>query len=347
MNMRLAYRVISMQPMVLPPVAEAYPDVEGELTVQEYARKRGSVVRHATCVVLDNVAKFYAENAKTDWDIMELPNWAPPWTLSFMEWDHPRRWYMKNGWHESEEVGQYGMTVASLRHPHGVQDSKAWRTIITGYAGSGSVEMTGDYTSRIEPLLAKASWTLFCDHWLTCLGAPIYGAPVWMGIYTIILADESGKCLGTFDTGPGHASWSEKAAAEAATGHGDDPTGLASSAHILGLGYSFCHCKNVVTSHIQFNRSETWHRKQKIPKLKFQTLEINPMQEVLKTEGGIEANGVQRAMHICRGHFAHYTEQKPLFGKHHGDFWIPQHVRGKKELGEVVKDYAINPGDRN
>lgn len=47
--------------------------------------------------------------------------------------------------------------------------------------------------------------------------------------------------------------------------------------------------------------------------------------------------------HMVRGHFSEYSAEKPLFGKYAGRFWIPAHVRGKREEGEETKakDYVV------
>jgi hypothetical protein len=48
--------------------------------------------------------------------------------------------------------------------------------------------------------------------------------------------------------------------------------------------------------------------------------------------------------HVCRGHFAEYGPEFNkglLFGKYAGRFYVPPCVKGKKENGEVAKDYAI------
>lgn len=51
-----------------------------------------------------------------------------------------------------------------------------------------------------------------------------------------------------------------------------------------------------------------------------------------------EAN---RRLHVCRGHFATYTPDRPLFGKHTGTFWKPAHMRGEVCVGSVIKDYSV------
>jgi hypothetical protein len=45
--------------------------------------------------------------------------------------------------------------------------------------------------------------------------------------------------------------------------------------------------------------------------------------------------------HLCRGHFATYTAQRPLFGKYVGTFWVPSCVKGSADLGTIKKDYLI------
>jgi hypothetical protein len=54
-----------------------------------------------------------------------------------------------------------------------------------------------------------------------------------------------------------------------------------------------------------------------------------------------EGSQSSSAQHIVRGNFAHYSQEKPLFGKFHGLFWRPMHVRGSVKHGIVSKDYAI------
>lgn len=111
----------------------------------------------------------------------------------------------------------------------------------------------------------------------------------------------------------------------------------------LFLTISFMNCKNV-------RRQEQWPKRHKLraaerrgdPKpTKYYTLEISPLKESLRTQGGIAQNGLSKALHICRGHFSHYTDEKPLFGKYAGRFWIPSHVRGSANVGIVSKDYAV------
>lgn len=77
---------------------------------------------------------------------------------------------------------------------------------------------------------------------------------------------------------------------------------------------------------------------------RFYTLEIDPMKEVLQREGNMGRIGLKRALHICRGHFAHYEGEKLLFGKYDGNFWRPAHVRGSRKVGVDHKDYNVKAG---
>jgi hypothetical protein len=116
----------------------------------------------------------------------------------------------------------------------------------------------------------------------------------------------------------------------------------------LYLAICFMHCKNVTLTEQEGQypsrqvRREA-ERRGDPPLTKFYTLNIEPMKKVLRDEGGSETVGLKRALHICRGHFSHYSEDKPLFGKYAGQFWIPAHVRGTAEAGMIAKDYNVKP----
>ena len=56
---------------------------------------------------------------------------------------------------------------------------------------------------------------------------------------------------------------------------------------------------------------------------------------------GRGANLGTMPVHLCRGHFKEYTDEKPLFGRVTGRFWWQPYARGKAENGVVMKDYEI------
>ena len=113
------------------------------------------------------------------------------------------------------------------------------------------------------------------------------------------------------------------------------------------LAISFMHCKNVSVCPVEPNPI-TARERQKAglkPFIRYHTINIDPMKQTLKTEGNMEANGPKKALHICRGHFSSYSEDKPLFGRKgmHGRFWMPAHVRGQINKGIVKSDYRVDP----
>ncbi len=111
---------------------------------------------------------------------------------------------------------------------------------------------------------------------------------------------------------------------------------------VLMMALNFIHCKNVVikAEQIPGKLKKSRKRKGKPYFEKYYMLQIEPMKKILRTEGESEKVGIKRALHICRGHFRTYNEKK-LFGKVLGTFWITDHVRGSEKIGKIHKDYNI------
>lgn len=111
----------------------------------------------------------------------------------------------------------------------------------------------------------------------------------------------------------------------------------------LFLAVAFMHCKNVAQREVEQSSFErqVWRKKHGRPLVRYHVLDIDPMRKVLDSEGGAREAGLKKALHICRGHFATYTPDAPLFGRVTGTFWKPQHVRGNAKHGAVVKDYNV------
>jgi len=113
---------------------------------------------------------------------------------------------------------------------------------------------------------------------------------------------------------------------------------------VVGNTFSFMHCKNVVAVDVTDREgpAEKWLRRMKVPRLIYKTLRIAPMADIVKAHAASEGIPVDKAMHICRGHFRTYgDDSKGLFGKFKGTFWVPSHVRGDMRSGSVIKDYEV------
>lgn len=118
---------------------------------------------------------------------------------------------------------------------------------------------------------------------------------------------------------------------------------LGSLAFPAFLATSFLHCRNVATEENlpPAKLSKAYSRRHGQPLVRFKTLSIEPMKQVLRKQGHIDNHGLSHALHLCRGHFKDYRNSSGLFGKHKGLFWWDMHARGALDQGAVVKDYAI------
>jgi hypothetical protein len=117
---------------------------------------------------------------------------------------------------------------------------------------------------------------------------------------------------------------------------------FARCASVTLLTISFMHCKNVVQRVVAPPPKLSKRHKERHgrPLFSYRVLEIEPMKQVLRTEGRSEEVGLAKALHICRGHFKDYRE-RGLFGRNKGLYWWDQHARGSIEAGVVGKDYSV------
>lgn len=108
--------------------------------------------------------------------------------------------------------------------------------------------------------------------------------------------------------------------------------------------FTFANCSNVKLADATEELAPVpkIRRRLKIPEVKRYTLNICGHTSTPSREWNEGPKGVM-PFHLCRGHFATYTEEKPLFGRKGavGRYWHPPHMKGKKENGEIIKDYAI------
>jgi hypothetical protein len=105
------------------------------------------------------------------------------------------------------------------------------------------------------------------------------------------------------------------------------------------VALNFLHCKNVTLEDHSMPPplAKKYQARTGIRPVRYKTLVIEPLKQILKREGGIAEAGLIRALHNVRGHFAVYREEKPLFGKLHGQFFIPQHLRGVRQPDQQEK----------
>lgn len=114
---------------------------------------------------------------------------------------------------------------------------------------------------------------------------------------------------------------------------------------VVALSFTFANCANVKLEDATTDLapSEKIRRRLKLPCVKRYTLNIEGHSTKPRANGEPGQTGVL-PFHLCRGHFATYTADKPRLGRLSdgvGRFWIKPHMRGREERGRIEKDYAI------
>jgi hypothetical protein len=110
--------------------------------------------------------------------------------------------------------------------------------------------------------------------------------------------------------------------------------------------FNLLSCKNITIAKQPAPGSERDRKRARLrgeyAPFEYYVLEINPLSAKSRNDTNeSDTTGIKHRMHLCRGHFSTYTEEKPLFGKYVGRYWIPSHVRGSAELGLIDKDYRV------
>jgi len=112
---------------------------------------------------------------------------------------------------------------------------------------------------------------------------------------------------------------------------------------VLNSALMLLSCKNIVTEdHLpsaKLNKKRNKNNKQELFTYKTLLLKL-PADKSGRT--GIQSSSDEKhKIHLCRGHFKHYSDDAPLFGRYTGLYWWDAHLRGDKNEGLIVKDYAV------
>ena len=314
MNQSLAYRIMTGN-FALSDFGFEYDHV----ALKNRCKALAHMVKKATKVRLDNVARFYVNSEKEEWDCRDdIPKWAPPFHLWFAEWQHPFG------------VDQLGAMVLSA-------DVEEWTTgdmmgMLQHCTGTNFKDLL-DHGSNPAELHEGAKWITCMDLWVS--SPRIGGKAMLQGTQCFTAIDKDGKWIRSIFTGMGFVDGEDK--------HREEKVAhVCHCERVIGLATSFMHCKNVTRGTVTEHAKPRLVRQTGCPAtIKYHTINIDPMKEVLRREGGSESVGMKKALHICRGHFANYTVDKPLFGHFIGTVWRPDHVRGSLEKGKVVSSYDV------
>jgi len=287
--------------------------------------RRYQLVQHALrdsrtpVIIADNVAVYYAESPKQEWAVTgeDFACVAPPFEHAwFIEWIDPGYLIGPGGVRQRTATGQFGSFFLNVD-----------RTTV--------VKMQEYLAGKIrDELLNEARWFLWVHHLLAFQGHAGL-VPFW----DLVFVKETGEPLD-------HVTVAEMADQEAFRAMESQTKGRL---HIPCLTLGFLHCKNV--SQLDVTKEEgpppKWCRRQRVPELKYHALQIDPNLSTKPRPGERKTEGDRsgKALHICRGHFAHYRDDgvsQGLFGRRqYGTFWIPSHTRGSQEHGRVVSTYNV------
>lgn len=285
-------------------------------------------------VSLDNVAQYFYENWDKGWSFEDFPNLSPPFEVCFFEWQVPRiQSFLSN--HKVKELTDDFASRLQEWNARVVDLPQSFGVLMTAM----DIQGHEDYewaTDRDMDARWELTLLMFAE-----LGGVTSGP---FGLLTLLIngngsvsRGRSGGPLILVHVPEEHSFPNEEVEKMFLNQW---------TSHIfpLFLGLSLMHCKNVkrVSQEPPRPLQRKSQRTYGHALTKYYTLEIEPMKQVLETQGGAARTGLRGALHICRGHFATYSPVKPLFGKYAGTFWKPQHLRGTKKHGEVVKDYSVN-----
>lgn len=292
-------------------------------------------------VVANNVTEyFYAQTEKESFEYdTDIPNMAPIFNRFFIETRKPTGVLTHNGYQawESYPMPQaWGLFVQAddFKETYGDDWPKRSHQNLA-YSCETMRDQNGELYFKGVPQSA-ARWMIHSSFFFELPG----GKPQGPAYLQFMYIDESGSSVKT-DKGE-QMIWG-MVPGPLDRGHQEFMASEGGKLALpLWLAVSFTHCKNVVLEENEppDKVSKKHQRRHGAPLTKYYTLEIGPIQAATQVNGSRDSR-VERSFHIARGHFATYSPDKPLFGKYAGTFWKPQHVRGSKKSGEIVKDYAI------
>lgn len=323
-TIRLADRILAGARMGLFTTADDIESHHEKLILRE--RDIKSAIGKFPVIVGDNVAELFFDSPNDKYlDLRtDYPNMMPPFNECFVEYKLPQ-----NSTVIAKEAGIFFQSM-KVETP-----ADALNALFTNRH-----KLTQERLDRIQvPLLQ--SWEAGNYDWVMVVRASVMMA----------------NCKSTYAM-MGHASFAVSPHGEYMLQHFnfDAETGALGAEETINvmhnatvlmrpalLTFSFMNCKNVKVEQQEPNAklSKAFQKRHGRPLLRYHTLEIEPMKQVLETEGGASHNGLKKALHICRGHFATYTPDKPLFGKFTGTVWKTAHVRGNASEGIVAKDYKV------
>lgn len=281
-------------------------------------------------VMADDVASWRnAEPRATPLD--EIPMPAPPW---------PRCWIEYPSYSGRERRALYVRDVTALAY--GDHGDNRWL--------DEHIELPPVMLQALDDARANGfgneelGWAVFTVVFVSLAGEPgVVVGPV--GMIGLVLNDKGAICGNrwAFTGGP------EAEAQLTAKGATVDEWILASVDAGLWT-MALCNMRNIVTELVRPPVRRRHRKRGNVAPTRFHVLRLQlPGGNRVGLDGltAHDDGGEGVGLHLVRGHPAHYGDccpgqhepRKLLFGKHQGVYWIPAHMRGDPERGEVLKDY--------
>lgn len=264
-------------------------------------------------ILIDNVAEFYFTGSDQEyWSLdKDFPNLAPPFRQFWME---------------------HRMVKTINSRSEGITDVTKW--VSDGRVGMLFFGMEPDQIKVKGDVPDKMRWLLSMELWID-YGWKKDHVPEGPHGMMYVPIDEMGAALGR----PWMQTWISTPEAEEAV------KSIMSWFNPALLAISFLHCKNVAMEHTRPDGAlaKRFKKRHGFAPTSYHTLAIEPLKAVLRGEGKSDQHGLQKAMHICRGHFADYRKPdgRGLFGKYKKLVWIPQTLRGSKGEKAAPREMEI------
>lgn len=256
-------------------------------------------------VDITDVLDLYFMHNKQVWDLSDpvtFPNLIPPFKQSFLEGKIPSHMRVKGKLHDLHSMGYTGYLGCYVCSRRKYETGR-WVT---------------EYHIFLEGLKDRITFV--------CLAG------------LLINPD------GTLESGPSLAIPSYIASIEVPSSE-QSLEALITSSWVMPMALAVCfmNCNNIALTENNppIKPSRKHLKRYGRPLTKYYTLDIEPMKQKSISKDDPEADGLQKSLHICRGHFKDFRNSKGLFGKYKGLYWWDQQVRGSKRNGEIVKDYKI------
>ena len=311
--LRLPHRIISKQGFGVAIPSDMRPDDPYIKELQD----RGNDIQaklltgNVPIIVADNIGDYYERHKRDEYGPEAFPNIAPPFPRFMVTYLSPEK-----------NITTRGPVV-------GRRVEQAWFFEVAGQNVNGLLAFgDGGVENDVRWMVTG---TNFIDN---------HGDAMLTGNTTVLFIGSTGQALG----------WGNVPSRAIRAGDPDyDASCIPIVTALLAIG--FMQCKNVIQTDVTAAEGPPpkWCRRQRVPQLSYKMLNIDPGQSRKARAPGVP-DGTDRSgksLHICRGHFAVYTADNPLFGRYTGTYWRPAHTRGDDKHGVVRKDYSVSAPAEN